>query len=135
MQVYKARQAAASALLLAALWIAGATSAMAAMDDYEFRLEEETVRQGEVDIAVRLLDRRSGASIPDAVIFATRVDMAPDGMAAMTAPVEQTNSAEPGVYRFRTTLAMRGNWRLSLAAKIQGEVGTLESRLVVRAAP
>jgi hypothetical protein len=135
MQVYMARRAAASALFFAALWIAGATSAEAAIEDYEFRLEEETVRHGEVVIAVRMLDRRSGESIADAVIFATRLDMAPDGMAAMTVPVEHTNSAEPGVYRFRASLTMPGDWRLSLAAKVQGEVGTLESRLVVRAAP
>jgi hypothetical protein len=69
------------------------------------------------------------------VIFATRLDMAPEGMATMTAPVEALPSTEPGVYRFRTNLMMAGGWQLSLAAKVQGEVGTLQNQLILRALP
>ena len=81
---------------------------------------------------MRLVDKRSGAAVPDAVIFATRIDMAPDGMPTMTAPIEALPSTEPGVYRFKTNLMMAGGWRLSLAAKLQGETGTLENKLVLR---
>ena len=28
---------------------------------------------------------------------------------------------------------MEGNWRLSLAAKVQGEVGTVQARLIFKA--
>ena len=51
----------------------------------------------------------------------------------MTSPVEAIPSDEPGVYRFRTNLTMAGGWRFSIAAKVQGEPATIESRLVLRA--
>jgi hypothetical protein len=45
------------------------------------------------------------------------------------------SSTEPGVYRFKANLSMEGRWQLSLGAKVQGETGTVESRLVIRATP
>jgi hypothetical protein len=107
--------------------------AQADIEDYEFQLIQEEVRQGEAVVEFRLLDRRSGKLLPDAVIFAKRIDMAPDGMPTMTAPIEQVPSTQPGVYRFRTSLTMEGRWQLSLAAKVQGETGTVVNRLVLRA--
>ncbi|TIW32548.1 MAG: hypothetical protein E5V72_32715, partial [Mesorhizobium sp.] len=71
----------------------------------------------------------------DAVIFATRMDMAPDGMEAMTTSVEAMSSDQPGVYRFKTNLMMAGGWRFSVAAKVQGEPDTVESKLVFKAVP
>ena len=59
--------------------------------------------------------------------------MAPDGMPTMTAPLEQVPSTEPGIYRFKTNLTMAGGWRLSLGAKVQGETGTVENKLVLKA--
>lgn len=102
--------------------------------DYEFRLVETSIKQGNgAMIAVRLIDKRSGKPVPDAVIFATRIDMAPDGMEMMTSKIEPMPSTEPGTYRFKTNLSMEGGWRLSLGAKVQGETGTLESKLVLKA--
>ena len=71
--------------------------------------------------------------MPDAVIFAKRIDMAPDGMATMTTPLEPLPSTEPGVYRFKTNLTMEGGWQLRFGAKVQGETGTVESKLVLKA--
>ena len=108
----------------------------AGIEDYEFQLlQSETKLNGASEIAVRLVDKRSGKSIPGAVIFAQRIDMAPDGMAMMKAPIEAMASTEPGVYRFKANLGMAGGWRMSLAAKVQGEIGTVENKLVVRAVP
>jgi hypothetical protein len=110
--------------------------AIAGADDYEFQLIETNFKQGDgAIIAVRLLDKRSGAQVPDAVIFATRLDMEPDGMEAMTTPVEALPSMEPGIYRYRTNLIMEGGWRFSLAAKVQGEADTVQARLVLEAMP
>ena len=39
--------------------------------------------------------------VRDAVIFSTRLDMAPDSMEMMTAPAELAPSIEPGIYRFK----------------------------------
>jgi hypothetical protein len=61
--------------------------------------------------------------------------MATDGKAEKAGKIEQVPSTEPGVYRFKTNLSMEGRWQLSLAAKVQGEVGTVESRLVLKVVP
>ncbi len=109
---------------------------LAAPEDYEFRLVNEEIAEGDgAIVAVTLVDRRSGSVVQDAVVFSTRMDMEPDGMEAMTSPVEAVPSTEAGVYRFKTDLAMAGRWRLSLAAKVQGETGTVQSRLILKAVP
>ena len=86
-------------------------------------------------VAVRLVNKRTGKAVPDAVIAAKRIDMAPDGMADMAGRIEQLPSTEPGVYRFKANLSMQGSWQLSLAAKVQGENGTVESKLVLKVLP
>ena len=127
---------AAAAALAAALSVAALSTARADITDYEFRLVQTDVKQGNgAIVAVRLIDKRSGNAVPDAVIFATRIDMAPDGMPTMAAPSEALPAAEPGVYRFRADLMMAGGWQLSLGAKIQGEIGALENKLVLKAVP
>jgi hypothetical protein len=69
------------------------------------------------------------------VIFATRLDMAPDGMQEMATKVTPVPSSEPGVYQFKANLSMAGGWQLSLAAKVQGETGSVENKLVIKAVP
>lgn len=126
----------AAAALAIALSVAALSTAHADITDYEFRLVQTDIKQGNgAIVAVRLVDKRSGKVVPDAVIFATRIDMAPDGMETMAAPIEALPSTEPGVYRFKTNLTMAGGWRLSLGAKIQGETGTIENKLVLKAIP
>lgn len=127
---------AAAAAIAAVLSMAVLSTARADITDYEFRLVQTDVRQGNgAIVVVRLVDKRSGNTVPDAVIFASRIDMAPDGMPSTAAPIDVLPSTEPGVYRFKTNLMMAGGWQLSLAAKIQGETGTLENKLVLKAAP
>jgi hypothetical protein len=127
---------AAAAALIGLAYTGVASPAWAGIDDYEFKLVQTEVKKGDTAIvAVRLVDKRSGKAVPDAVIIAKRVDMAPAGMAEMTEPIEQLPSAEPGVYRFKAALVMAGGWRLSLAAKVQGETGTVENKLDFKAVP
>ena len=68
------RTAAIGAALLAAM----AGSALADIKDYEFQLVDKEVKQGEAVIAVKLVHKPSGRAIPDAVIFAKRIDMGPE---------------------------------------------------------
>lgn len=117
----------------AALLTAMTTSSLADSKDYEFQLIDKEVKQGEAVIAVKLVHKPSGRAIPEAVIFAKRIDMGPDGMEMMEEPIEAVASTEPGVYRFKTNLTMAGKWALSLGAKVQGETGTVENKLVVTA--
>ena len=130
MHLYTVRAAALGAVLLAAT----AATATADIKDYEFQLVEKELKQGEAEVAVRLLHTPSGQAVPNAVIFAKRIDMGPDGMETMNSSIEAMPSSEPGVYRFKTNLTMAGNWALSLGAKVQGETDTLESKLVLKAA-
>ena len=124
------------AALAAALSVSALSTARADIADYEFRLVQANLKQGDgAMISVRLVDKRTGKAVPDAVIFAMRIDMAPDGMPTMTAPIEALPSTEPGIYRFKTNLTMEGGGQLSLGAKIQGETGTLENKLILRAVP
>lgn len=124
-------------LALAALALAGPLSpVLAATSDYEFRLTQPEVRKGTAAvIAATLVNKRTGKVVPDAVIFAKRLDMQPSGMETMTTPLEPLPPVEPGVYRFKADLPMEGSWRLSLGAKVQGEAGTVESKLVLKAKP
>jgi hypothetical protein len=110
-------------------------AARADIKDYEFQLVDKTVKKGDAIISVRLVHKPDGKPVSDAVIFAKRLDMAPDGMETMKTGIEAMPGTEPGVYKFRAAVTMEGGWQLSLGAKIQGETGTVESKLVLKATP
>jgi hypothetical protein len=130
------RRPALTAALIGLLFVGLATPSLAGEQDYEFQLVQGEVKKGDrTIIAVRLVNKGSGKAVPDAVIAAKRIDMAPDGMADMAGRIEQLPSTEPGVYRFKANLSMQGIWQLSLAAKVQGENGTVESKLVLKVLP
>jgi YtkA-like protein len=110
------------------------TLARADIKDYEFQLVDETIKAGpDKTIAVRLVNKTTGKPVPDAVIFASRLDMTPDGMQEMATKLTPMSGAEPGTYRFKANVSMAGHWQLSLGAKVQGEAGTLENKLVIQA--
>jgi YtkA-like len=115
--------------------MAGSTAiARADITDYKFELVDQTVQAGsDKVITVRLMNTKTGKPVPDAVIFATRLDMAPDGMQEMATKIAAVPGGEPGTYKFKANLSMAGRWQLSLGAKVQGETGTVETRLVITA--
>jgi hypothetical protein len=130
------RNGAAVAVLFGLMWVVVSAAALADVKDYEFQLVQSEIKKGDgAIVAVRLVNKKSGKPVSDAIIFAKRIDMAPDAMQEMTAPLEQLPSTEPGVYRFKTDLTMQGRWRLSLGAKVQGEEGTVAAQLVLKALP
>ncbi|MGH6865222.1 MAG: FixH family protein [Methyloceanibacter sp.] len=112
------------------------TVAQAAADDYSFEPVQVEVKRGDgVTVAVRLIDKATKKPVPDAVIIEKRIDMAPEDMASMDSPLTAVPSEEPGVYAFKTDLTMAGRWRLSLAARVQGEPETVKSEVVFKATP
>ena len=123
------------AALIGIAMTGSATLARADIKDYEFQLLDQTVKKGDAIISVRLVHKPDGKPVPDAVIFATRLDMAPDGMQEMATKIAPMPNTDPGVYKFKATLSMAGGWQLSLGAKVQGETGTVENKLVVKATP
>ena len=134
MYMFQARRPRA-AMLAAVISAALLTPALADVSDYEFQLVESVAKVGDAVVAVRLVDKRTSKPVPDAVIYSTRIDMAPDSMPTMSSAIDPAPSDQPGVYRFKTKLTMEGGWRLSLAAKVQGETGTVEGKLVLQAKP
>jgi hypothetical protein len=126
------RNFARAAAFAAALTMA-TMPAWADVKDYEFQLVSKDVKKGDAVIAVKLVHKPSGRAIPDAVIFAKRIDMAPDGMGEMQAKLDPMPGGEPGVYQFKTSLDMAGRWALTLGAKVQGETGTVQTKLILNA--
>lgn len=125
---------AATAALVGVTMAGVALPARADIKNYEFQLVQPTVQAGpDRVVTVRLVNKVTGKAVPDAVIFATRLDMAPDGMKEMATKVTPMPGAEPGSYRFKANFSMAGRWQLSLGAKVQGETGTVENKLVVTA--
>lgn len=124
----------AAAVALAGLAIAAPHAAFADIKDYEFQLVQPTVQVGnDRVVTVRLLNKKTGKPVPDAVIFATRLDMAPDAMEEMVTKVVPVPASEPGTYRFKARFSMEGRWQLSLGAKVQGETGTVDNKLIITA--
>ena len=122
------------AALIGIAVIGSAGIARADIKEYEFKLTEPSVAVGKDKIVtVQLVNKKTGKPVPDAVIFATRLDMAPDGMPEMVTKIVREPGGEPGSYRFKAAFGMEGRWQLSLGAKVQGETGTVESKLVITA--
>lgn len=122
------------AALIGAVFAGAPLTAHAEITDYEFQLVQPTVQAGaDRIVTVRLVDKTTGKAVLDAMIFASRLDMAPDGMQEMVTKVTPVPGTQPGTYRFKATFSMAGRWQLSLGAKVQGETGIVESKLVVTA--
>lgn len=123
-----------STAALAATLSLAATAAMAGAGDYAFEPVNPEMKKGDdVTLAVRLTNKQTGKPVADAVIFKTRVDMAPDGMAEMESAVALLPSKEPGVYAFKTDLPMAGRYQVTLSAKVQGEPDTVTGKVIVKA--
>ena len=117
----------ATAVCLSATTFAGTS-------DYVFEPVKAEVKKGDdAVVSVRLKHKATGKPVADAVIIQTRIDMGPDGMGEMASPLTAVPSSEPGVYSFKTELAMEGRWLLSIAAKIQGEPETVIGKITFRA--
>lgn len=128
------RARAAAAALIGLPLVGAPRFAFADIKDYDFQLMDPSVQAGaDKIVTVKLMNKKAGKPVSEAVIFASRLDMAPDGMQEMVTKVTPLPGTEPGTYRFKANFSMAGRWQLSLGAKVQGETGTVESKLVVTA--
>ncbi|CCD93570.1 conserved exported hypothetical protein [Bradyrhizobium sp. ORS 375] len=119
---------------LAATLSLATTAAIAGAADYTFEPVTPEMKKGDdVILTVRLTNKQTGKPVADAVIFKTRIDMAPDGMADMESPVAPLPSKEPGTYAFKTDLPMAGRYQVTLSAKVQGEPETVTAKVIVKA--
>lgn len=110
----------------AALLMALTLAAVAAPADYRFELAQaQPAGPGKTDITVRLVHVPDKKPVPGAVMFETKADMTPAGMAEMSGKVTPLPSDQPDLYRFQVETGMAGKWQLSFGAKVQGETGTV----------
>jgi hypothetical protein len=107
---------------------------LAAPNDYRFELvQAQPAGQGKTVVTVRLVHVPDSKPVTGAVLFETKTDMGPAGMAEMTGKVSPLPSDQPGIYRFQIETGMAGKWALNLGAKVQGEAGTVRGNLVYEA--
>ena len=122
----------AGAVLAAAVTLT--STAFAGANDYAFEPVKAEVKKGNgVTLTVRLVHKPTGKPVSDAVIISPRIDMSPEGMATMTAPVTSAKGTQPGTYDFKTDLSMAGGWLLTVSAKVQGEQETVTGKVTFKA--
>ena len=124
----------ARAFIGAVILAASTVVAAAAPDDYHFELvQAQSAGSGKTNVTVRLVHVPDNKPVAGAVLFESKTDMGPDGMAEMTGKVSPQPSDQPGIYRFQIETGMAGRWRLALGAKVQGEAGTVRGDIVYEA--
>src|SRR5260370_7635048 len=104
------------AALIGIAMAGSATIARADIRDYEFKLVDPTVQAGpDKTITVRLVNKTTGKPVPDAVIFATRLDMAPDGMQEMATKITPSPREAARPHRLQAPFRMPHPGHLPLA--------------------
>ncbi|WP_132255483.1 FixH family protein [Methylobacterium segetis] len=74
--------------------VAEAQSMPADLEDYAFEILEPRTKSGEALLKVRLVRKTTATPVPDAVVFARRLDMAPDGIETMKTKLEPQPSTD-----------------------------------------
>ena len=131
---FRARPVIGAVCLVASISVA-ITSATAAPGDYRFELvQAQPAGPGKTTVTVRLVHAPDNKPVAGAVLFESKTDMGPDGMADMTGKVTPLPSDKPGIYRFAIETGMAGKWALNLGAKVQGEASTVRGTVTFTAA-
>jgi len=127
----------ARALIGAALFMASplvVACGLAAPNDYRFELlQAQPAGPGKTTVTIRLIHVPDSKPVAGAVLFESKTDMGPGGMAEMTGKVSPLPADQPGLYRFQVETGMAGKWQLALGAKVQGEAGTVRGTVVYEA--
>jgi hypothetical protein len=107
---------------------------LAAPNDYRFELvQAQPAGAGKTTVTVRLVHVPDNKPVAGAVLFESKTDMGPGGMAEMTGKVSPLPTDQPGIYRFQIETGMAGKWALNLGAKVQGEAGTVRGLVAYEA--
>jgi len=102
-----------------------ATTAQADPKDYRFEPVSMVVpASAKAPLVVKLVHLPDGKPVNGAVIYQSRLEMPMPGMAPMTSKLVASGT-DNGTYSFFGDVSMAGAWQLVLAAKVQGETGTV----------
>ncbi len=103
-------------------------------DNYIFELIDDEVPVGNrIEFSVRILHKATGEPVTDAMIFADRIDMTPDGKPNRSTELAALSSDTPGIYRYRANMVEAGNWQLTLMTMIPGAPGMIEGKMILKA--
>jgi YtkA-like len=107
---------------------------LTASNDYRFEfVQAQPAGPGKTAVTVRLVHVPNSKPVAGAVLFETKTDMGPSGMADMAGKVRPLPSDQPGLYHFQIETGMAGKWQLALGAKVQGEAGSVRGSVVYEA--
>ena len=115
--------AAASPLAAALLMLAGLTTTGVVAQSgprWEAVRTEVPVAKS-VRLEVRMVGTDAKPIVGNISVSSSRLDMGPDGMKTMTAPLRPVASSQPGVVAFETDIPMAGRWALTLTANVAGQ--------------
>ena len=82
--------------------------------------------------SIRLIGPQ-GAVVEGVEIVDARLDMSPEGMAAMGTPLTPEGFGEAGVFNYRADFTMAGRWALHLTTKIPGQSDPIDGEVIVTA--
>ncbi len=85
-------------------------------------------------IRVQLVDGAGKSVARTVTVLSSRIDMGPDNMPTMTAPLRVLPTKMPGVVVFETNLYAPGRWALSLSAKVDGVSQPVSGSMTITAA-
>lgn len=122
-----------------AAMLAGAPPALAATQAYRVELAGPVIPAGAKQhaVSVRIIHSADNKPVVGAAVTSARLDMSPENMASMTAPVRETPDTKPEVYTFtfddNMVWAERAKWALTITAKVQGESKPVTGSVVFQA--
>ncbi|HRE60055.1 MAG TPA: efflux RND transporter periplasmic adaptor subunit [Micropepsaceae bacterium] len=128
----------AAVLALAGVALVAITLPFLTATPEEARLEWEAInaeiREGkDVHLAIRLV---GAGDVPGpATLLSARLDMGPDGMAGMEAPLDPVPVQVGGVLIFRADLTMAGRWSLAVSAAVEGRSEPVNGNVIFTVHP
>jgi Cu(I)/Ag(I) efflux system membrane fusion protein len=126
-----------AAIRLAVLVISAAIGLASCGGRPSYRIEpvaQEILVGAATRIVIRVVDAR-GNPLPASsiTIQSARLDMGPDDMAAMVAPLKQLEGATPEGLAFEADVAMPGRWALTITLAVEGSKAPVTGKIVLTA--
>ncbi|MDE2162257.1 MAG: FixH family protein [Alphaproteobacteria bacterium] len=129
---------AAAAVLLASITSAGA-AAKPTSQPYRFELVGSPTPTGvkQHAVSVRIVRTSDNKAVAGATITSMRLDMGPENMPTMTAPVTTQPTPTHGIYSFSfdngVVWAERAKWALTITATVKGEPKPITGSVIFQA--
>ncbi len=125
--------------IIGALFGAGAffysaeISRLLAGETYRFEaVAEQVAAERGQEFSIRLIGP-DGAPAENADVTIVRLDMSPDGMAAMASPVTEDPPDTPGTFSYRADFTMAGRWALHVEAQVPGQTEPVIGEVILTA--